>query len=95
MDFYMTDQLKRKQNSVQTRPMKHCAEYGDKRFNIHREGKQWIKSGCKSRDYSIACFSCEKLRAEGYGQCFVYGLLLFYALGKGDGQQKADTLVVS
>jgi len=39
MDFYMTDQLKRKQNSVQTRPMKHCAEYGDKRFNIHREGK--------------------------------------------------------
>lgn len=39
MDFYMTDQLKRKQNSVQTRLMKHCTEYGDIRFNIHREGK--------------------------------------------------------
>ncbi len=28
MSIYLTDLLKRKQNSVQSIPMKHCAEYG-------------------------------------------------------------------
>jgi len=28
MNFNLTDQLKKKLNSVQSVPMKHCAEYG-------------------------------------------------------------------
>lgn len=28
MNFYLTDQLKKKLDSVQSIPMKHCAEYG-------------------------------------------------------------------
>lgn len=27
MNFYLTSQLKRKLNSVQSKPVKHCAEY--------------------------------------------------------------------
>lgn len=28
MNFYLTNQLKKKLNSVQSIPMKHCTEYG-------------------------------------------------------------------
>ena len=28
MSFYLTNQLEKKLNSVQSIPMKHCAEYG-------------------------------------------------------------------
>ncbi|WP_279221920.1 hypothetical protein [Clostridium sp. E02] len=38
MKIYISDQLKRRSNSVQLNPMKHCAEYGDfKTLLIHRE----------------------------------------------------------